>query len=179
LSGGVTHLAATRRRVGLRSQIETAERLAPLASPFTTAVCTGKHQHRHLIADRSSLHRRSPPHWSPSHSPFSLSAGRSAKHSRRAPHSPPLLDRAGRSLSVPRRVPSSTDHRRSPPLLLRAHGITTGAHSYRRARHHAMPSTPPRAPVRTSPLSLAPSLAAIRYQCHCAAVPPCAAARAL
>jgi hypothetical protein len=184
-------LDATHHRVGLHSSINTTERLAPLTSLFIAAISIGNHRHRHLVVDRSLPCRRSPLHRPPPHSPFSLSAGRSATHSHQAPPSPPLLDRASRSPSVPHHVPSGTDHRRSPPLLLYEQGIIAGAQSCHHACHQSMLSTPPRALVRTSPLSLAPSLAAastttfllaaIRCQCCRAtsAAPPRAVAREL
>jgi hypothetical protein len=174
LQGGVAQLATTCHRVGLRLRVKTTELLAPLTSPFTAAVSTSKHRRCHLVADRSSSHRRSLPPRPPSHSPFSLSTGHSAKHSHRAPPSPPLLNRAGRSPSVPHPVPSGIDPSCSPPLLLRAPGVAVGAPSCNHVHHQTKLSKPPHAPVRTSPLSLVPSpatflLADIRCMRHRAA----------
>jgi hypothetical protein len=76
----------------------------------------------------SSLCHHSPLRRPPPHSPFSLSIGRRAKHSHRVLPSSPLLDRAGRSPSVPHRVPFGTDRRRSPSFSPPA--------SHHRARFH-------------------------------------------
>jgi hypothetical protein len=83
--------------------VEYLTRAAPIASVWTSLFFSWVSSPCH----RSSLCRP------PSHSPFSLSTGHSAKHSSRAPPSSPLLVRAGRLPSVPRCVPSETDRHRS------------------------------------------------------------------